>query len=79
MNGAGLNSRRVEPPPMGELTTEIHINVDEIPDHVRDRLAASTLDLVRGILRQPGGREALDAQTRARNARLANATTGRSI
>ena len=30
MNRAGLNSRRVEPPPMGELTTEIHINVDEI-------------------------------------------------
>lgn len=79
MNRAGLNSRRVEPPPMDELTTEIHINVDEIPDHVRDALAASTLELVRGILRQPGGREALDAQTRARNARLAKTTTERSI
>lgn len=50
-----------EPPPMGELTDSIHINVDEIPDHMRDELAAATLDFIRGILRQPGGREMLDA------------------
>lgn len=32
-----------------------------IPPEVRDRLAASTMDLIHGILNQPGGREALDA------------------
>lgn len=63
-------AERPAPPPMGELTTEIHINVAEIPDHVRDGLAAAALDLVRGILRQPGGREALDAQIQARKERL---------
>ena len=52
-------------PPLGELTTKIHINVDEIPDHVRDELAASTLELIRNILRQPGGRAALDAKIKA--------------
>ena len=70
MNRAGLNSRRVEPPPMGELTTEIHINVDEMPNNMRDALAESTMELIRNILRQPGGREALDARTRARKAAL---------
>lgn len=55
-----------EPPPLSELTDSIHINVDEIPDHVRDELAASVLDMVRGILAQPGGREMLDAKSRER-------------
>lgn len=58
------------PPPLGELTTAIHINVDEMPNHMRDALAESTLELIRNILRQPGGREALDARTRARKAAL---------
>lgn len=53
-------------PPMGELTTAVHINVAEIPDHVRDSLAAATLELIRGILRQPGGREALDERIKAK-------------
>ena len=53
-----------EPPPLGELTDSIHINVDEIPDHVRDELAAAVLDMVRGILAQLGGREMLDAKSR---------------
>lgn len=57
-----------EPPPMGELTTEIHIHTEEIPDYVRDNLAAATLELIHSILRQPGGREALDAVTAARHA-----------
>ena len=30
--------------------------------HVREDLAAATLELIRGILRQPGGRERLDAK-----------------
>lgn len=55
-----------DPPPMGELTTAVHINVAEIPDHTRDKLAAATLDLIRGILRQSGGRERLDARIAAR-------------
>ena len=57
-------------PPMGELTAAIHINVAEIPDHARDDLAAATLDFVRGILRQPGGRAALGAKIKAKNAAI---------
>ena len=56
------------PPPLGEQTAVVHINVDEIPDHIRAALAESTLELIRNILRQPGGREALDAKTKERNA-----------
>ena len=57
-------------PPMGELTAAIHINVAEIPDHARDDLAAATLDFVRGILCQPGGRAALDAKINAKKAAI---------
>ena len=69
-------TQQVTPPPMGELTTAVHINVAEIPDHVRDDLAAATLDLIRGILRQPGGREALDAITMGRKERAKNGQEG---
>lgn len=62
-------------PPIGELATAIHINLDEIPDHVRDNLAAATLDFVRGVLRQPGGREALDAKIKAAN----SSSTGEKV
>jgi len=62
--------REYAAPPMGELTTAIHINVAEIPDHVRDDLAAATLDFVRDILRQPGGRAALDAKIKAKKAAI---------
>ena len=55
----------------GEQVNEVHINTAEIPDFVRDNLAAATLDLIHGILRQPGGREALDAKTAARKAAVA--------
>jgi hypothetical protein len=64
-----------EPPPLGELTDSIHINVGEIPDHVRDELAAATLDMVRNILAQPGGREMLDAKTRERKERQSDTRT----
>ncbi|MCI8363192.1 MAG: hypothetical protein HFJ41_08905 [Clostridia bacterium] len=57
-------------PPLGELTAAIHINVAEIPDHARDDLAAATLDFVRGILRQPGGRAALDTKIKAKKAAI---------
>ena len=33
-------------PPMDELTASVHINVAEIPDHVRDDLAATVLDFI---------------------------------
>lgn len=60
-----------EAPPLGELTDSIHINMAEMPDHVRDELAAATLEFIRGILRQPGGREKLDAKIEERKKRLA--------
>lgn len=59
---------RLSPTEESELVNEVHINTAEIPDFVRDNLAAATLDLIHGILRQPGGREALDAKTAARRA-----------
>lgn len=62
-----MAQKYADPPPMGELTTEIHINMAEMPDHVRDELAAATLDFIRGILRQPGGRERLNARIAARH------------
>lgn len=61
---------RHEAPPLGEQTNSIHINVDEIPDYVRDELATATLDLIRGILRQPGGREMLNAKIEERKKQL---------
>ena len=62
-------ARREYPaPPLGEQTAAVHINVAEIPDHARDDLAAATLELIRGILRQPGGRAALDEKIKAKKA-----------
>lgn len=52
----------------GELVDEVHIRTEDIPKFMRDNLAAATLDLIHSILRQPGGREALDARTAARHA-----------
>ncbi len=69
MPGTTLNSKvPAAVPPLDKLTEAVHINVAEIPDHVRDDLAAATLDFVRGILRQPGGRAALDAKIKAKKA-----------
>lgn len=63
-----MQAARLAPTEEGELVSEIHINTAEIPEFVRDNLAAATLDLIHEILRQPGGREALDARTAARKA-----------
>lgn len=41
-------------------TSDIHIDVSLIPKSVQENLASATLDLIHGILGQPGGREALD-------------------
>lgn len=38
----------------------VHIDVNSIPKHTQEVLAAATLDLIHGILAQPGGRETLD-------------------
>lgn len=64
-------TRYISPPGEGELTEAVRIDTSAIPDAVRDGLAAATLDLIHTILRQPGGREALDARTAARHAALA--------
>lgn len=58
--------RKHEAPPLGELTGSIHINVDEIPDYVRDELAAATLEFIHDILRNPDSRAALDARIKAK-------------
>lgn len=40
----------------------IHIDTSLIPDHVRDVLATSAMDMVLDIIRKPGGWELLDAK-----------------
>lgn len=52
----------------GKEEAKVQINIAEIPVSVRNDLAAATLDFIHGILRQPGGREMLDARTAARKA-----------
>ena len=61
-------ARYILAPAEGELTDKSKIDTSLIPGEVRDRLAAATLEMVRGILRQPGGREALDARIAAMRA-----------
>ena len=41
---------------------DVHIDLDAIPEPVWQALAASTLELIKSILAQPGGRELLDAE-----------------
>ena len=41
---------------------KIQIHIEEIPEPVWEALAASTLELIKSILAQPGGRELLDAE-----------------
>lgn len=50
------------------LTNIIKIDFNAIPDHVQEELAAATLDSVKSFLRQPGGREFLDARKAAKKA-----------
>ncbi len=46
------------------MADTVHIDPSLIPNAARDALAAATADLIQGILNQPGGREALDAERR---------------
>jgi len=48
----------------------IEVDLDSIPEHVRDELAAATLDGVMAFLRQPGGREFLDQKKAERKQKL---------
>lgn len=61
-------SRRASLPEDEGLAAQIKVDTTAIPDHVRDALAASTLDLIHSILATPGGREALDARIAAKKA-----------
>ena len=54
---------------MSEPELSVQLDVSLIPDRTRDDLAAASLDLLRDILRQPGGREKLDAKIAARKNR----------
>lgn len=62
------SSQYISSPSDGEMTSAIKIDTSVIPNAVRDDLAAATLNLIHGILQQPGGREALDARIAARKA-----------
>ena len=65
------NARQITPPAMGELTDTIHIDTSLIPDHVRDSLAAATLDFINGILKDPDASKRLRERQTARLARSA--------
>ena len=64
-----------EAPTLGESTNSIHINVDEIPDYVRDELAVATLKFIDNILNQQGGREMPDAKDEERKKRQSDKDT----
>lgn len=63
-----MQAVRLAPAEEGELVDEVHIRTEDIPEFVRDNLAAATLDLIHSILATPGGREALDARIAAKKA-----------
>lgn len=43
-----------------ERVEEFHIDVNSIPDHVRESLAAATLDFIKRMLRDPNSRSELE-------------------
>lgn len=45
-----------------ERTDRVEIDVNLIPDHVRDRLAKATLQAMREYIKIPGNREKLNAE-----------------
>ncbi len=65
------DSQYISSPNDGEITSAIEIDISAIPAEVWDDLSAATLNLIHGILQQPGGRAALDAKTAARKAAAA--------
>lgn len=55
------------------MTNTIKIDFAAIPDYVREELADATLESVRAFIRQPGGREFLDARKSAKKAATSKA------
>lgn len=53
----------------GGLTDNIRIDFTKIPGHVKEDLAAATMESVKAFLRQPGGKEMLDARIAAKKER----------
>jgi hypothetical protein len=51
----------------------VKLDLSSIPDYVREELAAATLEAVENFLRQPGGREFLDARKSAKKAATSKA------
>lgn len=59
--------------------TQLDFTVANIPEHAVRIAAMAAIELTESILRQPGGREMLDAETERRKAaRVANTKTERS-
>lgn len=46
---------------------KICIDVSSIPPHMQSSLAAATMDMIKGVLDQPDGREKLDKKIRELN------------
>lgn len=66
---ASLNGKSFEPEPIieqdgveYELTYRVEIDVNLIPDYVRDRLAKATIQAMREYIKIPGNREKLNAE-----------------
>lgn len=51
----------------------VKLDLSSIPDYVREEFAAATLEAVENFLRQPGGREFLDARKSAKKAATSKA------
>lgn len=47
---------------MTSSENKVVIDVNLIPEHTKEDLAAATLEFIRAILKQPDGREMLDAK-----------------
>lgn len=63
-----MQAAQYAPPQEGELTDAIQIDTAAIPENVRRRLGALTLDRFNAFVAVPGNAEWLDARTAARKA-----------
>lgn len=62
------SARYISAPTEKQMTTEIHIDMAAIPAHVRDDLAAATLERFKAFCAIPGNVEWLDQRIAARKA-----------
>ena len=51
-----------------DRTDHVEFDLDSVPDYVRDRLAAATLECYREFIKKPGAIELLDKKMRERKA-----------